>query len=582
MRFKRTSLYVSDVSLTNLSSHQQKSTLKDLEPSRIANYRYCPGGNEAQLLRRGSCTPGTRVRLLETIAQWANDQSAESETVYWLFGPAGSGKSTIAYTVAMQFDFTSTDLSSTTLGANFFCNRQFDETRDSKWVVRTIAYQLAAACPQFREALSRCSLDSVHWDTHAQLEKLLVQPWLTIQWGQGKIPTYLIIVDALDEITGQGGLNFLAELLDMINKHDLPGLKFFVTSRPDPDLTKHVNSFANKRVYRLEEVPHDEVQGDIRTYFITSLPHLTKKSDILTKLIVFADGLFILAATIIRHLTHHNVSLSEQKILLKKLFPTSHPSPASPRALTLLDELYCQVLSDAFPNADEAPDSFSLRLNILHTFLCCAKPVSPSVANRLASFEPVDADSSSDSEGSADEHPFPTIADHLLHRLHAVFYVGSGKVLMYHKSFSDFCFDQTRSGRFWCDRDNFEKRLAQSCFSIMKSDLRFNIADIQSSYVLDNQNSCLDGAIDRNISPILRYSCQHWSHHLSANEQTTLPLLNCLSDFLDLRVLFWIEAMNLLHLSGLCDLMLRSARGAVCKASMFPAKPLGSSNDRNY
>jgi hypothetical protein len=44
---------------------------------------------------------------------------------------------------------------------------------------------------------------------------------------------------------------FLRELLDSINKHRLRGLKFFATSRPDPDLVTHLESFKDKQFYRL-------------------------------------------------------------------------------------------------------------------------------------------------------------------------------------------------------------------------------------------------------------------------------------------------------------------------------------------
>jgi polynucleotide 5'-kinase involved in rRNA processing len=82
------------------SSDHQKSLLKDLKPSETADHKYHLEGEAGRLLRRTLCTDGTRVRILRDIETWANDTSSGSETVYWLFGPAGSGKSTIAYTIA--------------------------------------------------------------------------------------------------------------------------------------------------------------------------------------------------------------------------------------------------------------------------------------------------------------------------------------------------------------------------------------------------------------------------------------------------------------------------------------------------
>ena len=74
-----------------------------------------------------------------------------------------------------------------------------------------------------------------------------------------------MVIDALDEMDGQGGSEFLLDLFDIINKHRLPGLKFFVTSQSDPGLVTRVKSFedSDKQFCRLEEVPMDEAQADM-------------------------------------------------------------------------------------------------------------------------------------------------------------------------------------------------------------------------------------------------------------------------------------------------------------------------------
>jgi len=92
----------------------------------------------------------------------------------------------------------------------------------------------------------------------------------------------------------------------------------------------------------------------------------------------------------------------------------------------------------------------------------------------------------------------------------------------------------------------------------MKDRLCFNIAKIPSSFVLDVDNPILADAIKENITPVLSYSSWNWSYHLSATT-SIIPdgLHDSISDFLQLCALFWIEAMNLLGLCGLCSSMLR-------------------------
>jgi hypothetical protein len=238
---------------------------------------------------------------------------------------------------------------------------------------------------------------------------------------------------------------------------------------------------------------------------------------------------------------------------LSTLFVPDPTNPQNPEE-TLLDKLYHQILSDA-------RDHFRSRyyLDILHTFLCSAEPTSTSLVTELC-FPLFKTDTS--------------IADGILESLHAVLYTTQdNKVLSYHKSFPDFIFDRARSGEpFWCNEAKHHRLLTDSCFRVMKG-LRFNIANIPTSFIFDRDNGALSGEIERNIPPVLSYACRNWDHHLSATISTTAsdPLHETLSEFLQLRALFWIEAMNLLHSRGRCSLMLQTAREWVIesKASIF-------------
>jgi pantothenate kinase-related protein Tda10 len=44
------------------------------------------------------CLPNTRTELLDQITKWANDK--DGKPIFWLCGMAGTGKSTIARTIA--------------------------------------------------------------------------------------------------------------------------------------------------------------------------------------------------------------------------------------------------------------------------------------------------------------------------------------------------------------------------------------------------------------------------------------------------------------------------------------------------
>ncbi|KAF9470156.1 hypothetical protein BDN70DRAFT_943506, partial [Pholiota conissans] len=349
-----------------------------------------------------------------------------------------------------------------------------------------IVYHLAHKWTAFAEALNRRNFDVINHSVRAQLQTLLIGPWEEAQQAEPSSSLrFLVVIDALDEITGQGGSDFLRDLFDAINKSRLRGLKFFVTSRPDPTLVDHLESFPNKQFYHLAEVPADEAEADIATYLNAELPTF-KDTQVMKKLVEQAAGLFIYAATVVKYL--ENLLPSEQRD---------------------------------------------------------GEPISRNVIAELL-FPPSEAD-------------FRDIVGPVLKGLHAVLYIKNDMVLSYHKSFIDFMFDQNRATKdFWCDPSDSQLhlRLATSCFHIMDG-LKFNIANIESSFVMDCNNSSLSDAIKQNIQPILRYSCRNWEHHIVKTDSKELA--NTLSKFLKLPALFWIEAMNLMNSRSMCERMLWNA-----------------------
>ncbi|KIJ90712.1 hypothetical protein K443DRAFT_658129, partial [Laccaria amethystina LaAM-08-1] len=308
----------------------RKLLFNGLTPSRIADHKYHLESKEERRVRREVCTPGTRVRILDDIITWAKNTSPGSPNVYWLFGQAGSGKSTIAYSVARRFEFAGDPNDTIILGGNFFCSRQFEETRLSKCIIRTVVHHLALKCRAFADQLSYADFETVNQNVRAQLEDLLIAPWQASKLDRcpdplNPPPHYLIVIDALDEIDETGGSEFLLDLLEVIDKNEnrLQGLKFFVTSRPDPNLVWHVDSLKSKQLYRLEQVPLEEAQYDIRTYLMAELPHFAGCEEI-EDLVSLTAGLFIYAATIVKYLARRG--RSEQKSFFTTLLAFSNSS----------------------------------------------------------------------------------------------------------------------------------------------------------------------------------------------------------------------------------------------------------------
>ncbi|KDQ60044.1 hypothetical protein JAAARDRAFT_113786, partial [Jaapia argillacea MUCL 33604] len=132
------------------------------------------------------CLAGTRVQVLDSLTEILHLDS--ESRLLWLTGVAGSGKSTIANSMAERF------YNLQRLGASF----RFVRQHPPESIFRQIAYQLT----QFDETLKCKILDALkkHWNvasqslTH-QVQKILIEPLSAIELS-GPI---LIIIDALDE-----------------------------------------------------------------------------------------------------------------------------------------------------------------------------------------------------------------------------------------------------------------------------------------------------------------------------------------------------------------------------------------------
>lgn len=502
---------------------------------------------EGLAIKREECTPGTRVKILAEITAWANDRSSNSPCVFALTGQAGSGKSTIAYTITRRFD-DNTNTEGVSLGGNFLCSRQFEETRKKTSIIPTLVYQLARKCIPYADALHLADkFEAAAQDIATQMMDLLVQPWNS---GEDKRPPYLIVIDAIDEIWDRGGIEFLRELLRTVENQDLRGFKFLITSRSDPEVITLCESFVSGAICRLQDVPIEEAASDIEKYLKAHLPELADDPN-LAELGRRAGGLFIYAATAVKYLTPcHSVTGREQAELLDKFLVAS-----SKNSTSLIDGFYQQILHEAFYRLEE--NILRRRISYLYTCLCTIERTS---AKTIAALVP-----NGDEKG----------AEAVLSDLHAVLYTQNNQVFWYHSSFPDFIFTKARSnftlnGKglvLWCDEPMHQKLLAESCFDIMKRGLYFNMGNIKSSFLRDSEiREDLSEQIDQNISDVLIYSCRYWADHLPPpNLVDTASLCRRLSEFLDNRVLFWIEVLNLLRLPNMCNATLQRVRLWVLK-----------------
>ncbi|KAG9078222.1 hypothetical protein FRC06_008484, partial [Ceratobasidium sp. 370] len=488
--------------------------LDKLSPSHAA--WYCSA--ESKELYRDECTPDTRVEVLERFRVWRDDD--ESEKIYWLNGMAGTGKTTLAFSLCKQLEDDSR------LAANFFCSRQLPSCRDVNQILPTIAYQLANFSYPFRYALSRVL--ELNPDVHTrrlsdQFTKLIFNPLCEVRSSISN--DFVVILEALDECDSPDGVG---EILDTLFSHasQLP-IRFFLTSRPEQEIRERMCGRSGDRErfeLHLHDLDKSIVQGDIRRYLQVGLKRANISTEDLETLTERSGALFIYAATVVRYIGAYNFSRSANR--LEQILRANTSSNGSDKEL---NALYSLILSEAFddPNLDEQEkDEMQL---VLYTVICAQEPLSARIMAGILGLK-----------GNECVHA-------ALNPLRSVLDIQKADegITTLHKSFSDYMFDQARSRRFYCDAEKHHATLVGRCFSIIRiPNPPFNICNLESSYVLDKEVAGLDEKIERHISGELFYACRYWGTHLelAAGSWTSLDELHC---FLSERLLLWMEVMNL-------------------------------------
>ena len=93
--------------------------------------------------------------------------------------------------------------------------------------------------------------------------------------------------------------------------------------------------------------------------------------------------------------------------------------------------------------------------------------------------------------------------------------------------------------------------------------LHFNMCGLESSYVFDSDVPELSDRKHKNLTSTLRYASQCWAKHLCQAvpaENDTNDLFLSLKKFMTDKLLFWIEAMNLIGVVFECSPLLKDAQ----------------------
>ncbi|KAL4744344.1 hypothetical protein BDW72DRAFT_188744 [Aspergillus terricola var. indicus] len=466
----------------------------------------------------GFCLPNTRTRLRSQITDWA--ESSDSKYIFWLNGMAGTGKSTIARTVAQAFK------EKQQLGATFFFKKGEADRDNAKCLIPTITKQLVTRHRQLVPGVLKAIKDDPDISAKAireQFNKLLLQPLETLELGQPL--TTVIVIDALDECEREDDINVILELLPQLQKSKSLRVRIFLTSRPELPLRVGFDKSDNHQGLDLHELPNPVIEHDIRLFLKERFLMIRKSrrltddwpgDKILDTLVMMAVPLFIFAATACRFIEGGRHPERRLRELLEAQAVTS---------ASQMDKIYQPVLTQFLTdNDDESEELLQEFRDIVGVIIILAAPLSVNSLTRLL-------------------HIPKQIIVEVLDPLHSVLNIprdAETPVRILHLSFRDYLL--TTQSKFHVDEQQTHRKIALHCFHIMNDHLKQNICGL-SSYGTQKVN--IDShIINQHLSPDLQYSCQYWVHHLQQSQCriSEFPVL----PFLRTNLLHWLEALSLI------------------------------------
>ncbi|CAE6503866.1 unnamed protein product [Rhizoctonia solani] len=498
---------------------KKESRLAKIYPAMSAIYNSA----ESDDIRRGNCTPGTREPQIEFLLEWARNPQAGRTC--WINGMAGTGKTTIAYTVCSRLDKTFE------LGASFFCSRVIPECRQVKYIIPTIAYQLARFSLPFRCALVKVLESDPDAHTRAlkvQYQKLMVEPLSKLEVKDSLPTCFIVVIDALDECENENSLDRILDLL--LSPTNACSIKVLVSSRPEPEIYRRMMvrvEGQNNAKLVLHDLDADAVRSDISAYMKHELDDIPLDNAQWSGLLERCGVLFIYASSTCRYLNQaHNMGTLDEAVAA---IIGSGSMPIESGDENAIDELYLTILTAAFSKSGMSQANKGRMGVILETVICAAEPMTLDVLTGVLGL------------GSSKQ------ARGLLQPLRSVLNVNetTGLVTTLHASFPEFMLSQDRSKRFHCILGTRHVELAEACLQMIEAvEPKFNICGLRSSYMLDNEVENLNKRVSQAISPGLLYACRYWSSHICLGEYRD-KLVDLVRNFFIARLLLWMEILNL-------------------------------------
>ena len=512
------------------SSH----TLRDVNLTIIteidAKIREIPYGTDSQFTTDKACLMGTRTVFLDFISDWVNNPTSERCLV--LFGKAGTGKSSIAHEVARRFNIMHR------LTSSFIFLRKEQSKREAYHLITTLARDLSDRYPSFKSALGRAVKDNPRRVGARDYKTLFQSLILAPLKGLRIVGPILVVIDALDEsgnATGGAGLHtFLAKNLIRLPSN----FRVLITSRPEEGIERALVGAPSVKIRHMTDTELAATTHDDMLIFLRERLPSDELGNYGDALAMKAEGLFQWAVVASQFILDPPGRFAYSK---KKCIDHLLKAGTSRDGQDRLDELYKEVLEGCFTDRETR----ALFRSVVGQLITSIEPLSIRSLTTLQRY----ADGTDDVDVDA--------AAILLRRLGSLLSnVNSSDddlpIIPLHTSFRDFLTNREKSGDFWVDLRDIHCQMARSCLGLLLNSLKFNICNLETSYLANKDVTDLKSRVDEYIPPALLYACRFWDNHLEHTgfEEGLFRKAQC---FLEKKFLFWLEALSLTNYIGIAS-----------------------------
>ncbi len=463
------------------------------------------------------CLEETRVEILKEATEWLEDQDPKTSNILWITGAPGTGKSTIATTLAKKFEPTC---------ASFFCKRDAPDLRNPRRIWRSLAYSLADKHSRVTARLMSevKGRDPKYSSAIDQFTNLIKVPLETVTVPKGaSYPVFLI--DALDECDLENIDNWNSFLDSLKCWSNLPSIfKLIVTSRYLPDIRTKLGAVSHRIDLTVGDDVSEDSKSDIGVFFTKKFGEISSRSsslsnwpkkEVIEEMTDCAAGLFIWAYMVVTYIGRRTADdpADRLRVVLNDIKTQSGIERGDQ-----VDHLYARIIFETFRDSENRKKAKS----ILAAVSLAKEPLWKDDLITLLSI-----DTSDSSTGRMIEFTLGLLSP-IINDEH--------RVRVRHKTVSDFLSSHKRSSTALKQFVTEDWELPSYLIDTREENGGLAFACIRLARRIFANPKDLDRVVEflKRSAGSLDYALQHWFEHLEGSGGSQVPNLRCLDDAMKL------------------------------------------------